>query len=143
MNVRTVFMSTMIATLAAGSVAAQQPPGSECVSGYNPNALVNVCTVPGDDRDVTAPGVGQVGTSSQPVCLVGDLCPTLPVPTYTPGSSQTYTVPGVPEETYVEIQGDGWYAWSPQELGWCAQQIRAGDQCELDFPLLQQGDPEG
>lgn len=81
--------------------AAAPPPGYECVGGYNPSALSNICY----KITSTSYTPGSVGTSPMQVCVIGTLCPQVPVPTYDPDGGTPISIPGF--LYHVEILGIG------------------------------------
>jgi hypothetical protein len=85
--------------LTTTNVAAEPPAGSTCVSGYNPDAVTNVCYITGPGSTVNVPGV----TFGAPVCVIGEICAPVGVPGLGPSSPRP--VPGATAPSYVEVAG--------------------------------------
>lgn len=114
----------ILAALLLAPVAAADPPGT-CVGGYNPNALSNVCYQSGPGSTFHPGSVG-VGPSA-PVCIIGNLCQDVPMPTYTPGGGPGVPVPGVLTPTYVSVAGVAVYPHTP--CGDDGSGIKVGNVC--------------
>jgi hypothetical protein len=108
--------------LASPMVSAGPDPGSTCVRGYEPSAVLNVCyeSAPNHPGNPGSPPgtyyTGTVTTTSSEVCVIGNLCEDVPMPAYDPNGGVGYPWPGTPgtpgrpgipeaNSLYIEVAG--------------------------------------
>lgn len=83
-------------SLFVGSVSATPPSGSTCVGNYNPDAFANVCYYQNPSTPPSTYNPGGVTTNPTTVCIIGNLCEPVPVPTTTPSGPVSVPIPGTP-----------------------------------------------
>jgi len=111
MRMHGLVLTAIVSVLALAPHATAQPPSDyTCPVGYNPTAFSNVCVqgTPGSPPGNYNPG--GVGLGSGPsVCIIGDLCESVPVPVLTPTGPVNVPIPGTPGHPgpglYVEVKG--------------------------------------